>query len=155
MSTDFRLITLVVAVVIGSVLLGGGMYETLLVDRVWPRNPAIIQPARGGITRGLFWTVVHPPYELALLASLWLNWDLQPARPWLIVALACHVAARTWSFIYFIPRALRFEKIGDLTEGQRQQAKRWVRLSRVRPFIELASITALCLAILVEAGRIQ
>ena len=154
MSIDFRLITLLIAVVIGSILLGGGMYETLLVDRVWPKNPAIIQPARGGISRGLFWTTVHPPYELALLVSLWLNWGFHPARLWVIAALVVHVAARSWSFIYFIPRAIRFEKMGDLTAEQQQQANRWVRFSRLRPLIELVSIIALCAAILVEASNL-
>lgn len=43
------------AVVLGAIMLGGGIYETLLVDRVWPGNPAIIQPGRGGIDRKLFW----------------------------------------------------------------------------------------------------
>ncbi len=154
MSTDFRLIVPLVALVMGSLMLGVGIYETLLVDRVWPENPAIIQPARGGLNRALFWTIVHPPYELALFASVWLNWAFQAARPWLIVALLAHLGARAWSFAYFIPKALRFEKMGDLTGDQRQQAKRWVELSRVRPLIEIVSIIALSGTILIETGNL-
>jgi hypothetical protein len=81
-----------------------------------------LQPARGGLNRKVFWTIMHPPYELALLASVWLNWAHPAARPWVIAALVAHLVARAWSFAYFIPRALRFEKMGDLTEDQRQQA---------------------------------
>ena len=152
MSADVSLIVPLVTLALGAIVLGGGIYETLLVDRVWPLNPAIIQPARGGLNRGAFWIIVHPPYELALLASLWLNWTHPAARPWLIVALVAHFGARAWSFAYFIPRALRFEKMGDLTEDERQQAECWIRLSRVRPFIEIVSIIALGVAIIAEAG---
>jgi hypothetical protein len=152
MSANFRLIAPLAALALGSVVLGGGVYETLLVDRIWPRNPSIIQPARGGLKRGVFWTIVHPPYELALLASVWLNWTYPVARPWLVAALIAHLVGRSWSFAYFIPRALRFEKMGDLTEDDRRQAKRWVALSRVRPLIEIVSIIGLAIAIIMEAG---
>jgi hypothetical protein len=153
MSTDFGLIVLLIALVLGSATLGGGIYETVLVDRVWPGNPAIIQPTRGGLNRKVFWTLVHPPYELALLASVWLNWGFSAARPWLILALVAHFAARAWSFAYFIPRALRFEEMGALTDDQRRQADRWVELSRLRPLIEIVPIIALGIAIFLEAGN--
>jgi hypothetical protein len=152
MSLNFGLIVPLVALAFGAIVLGGGMYETLLVDRAWPRNPAIIQPARGGLDRRVFWTVAHPPYELALLASLWLNWEHPSARRWLIAALVAHFGARVWSFAYFIPMALRFEKIVDLTDDQRQLAEHWIRLSRMRPVIEIISIIALGIAVVAEAG---
>lgn len=152
MSLNFSLIVPLLALALGGIVLGGGIYETLVVDRAWPRKPAIIQPARGGLNRGAFWTVTHPPFELALLASLWLNWAHPAARSWLIAALVTHFGARAWSFAYFIPWALRFEKMGDLTEDQRRQAERWIRLSRVRPFIEFISLIAVGIAVAAEAG---
>jgi hypothetical protein len=152
MSVDFSLVAVLVALVFGAAGLGGGVYETLLVDRVWPRNPAIIQPARGGLKRGLFWGLMHPPYELALLVSVWLTWSHPAVRPWTVVALVAHLVARVWSFAYFIPRALRFEKMGDLTDDQRRQAQRWIELSRVRPFIEVVAIIALGVAVATEAA---
>lgn len=39
----------------------------------------------------------------------------------MIAALMAHFAARAWSFAYFIPRALRFENPGDLTEEQKNR----------------------------------
>jgi hypothetical protein len=152
MSANFALIVPLVALALGAIVLGGGIYETLLVDAVWPRNPAIIQPARGGLNRGLFWGLAHPPYELALLASVWLTWSHPAMRSWTALALTAHLVARAWSFAYFIPRALRFEKMGDLTEDQRQQAIHWIGLSRVRPFIEIVSIIALGVAVVTEAA---
>jgi hypothetical protein len=129
------------AMVLGAIMLGGGIYETLLVDRVWPDNPALIQPGRGGIDRAPFWIPAHTLYELALFITLWMLWSLSDARWWTVAALAVHFAARAWSMAYFIPRALRLE------------AKRWTRLSRCRPVLEAVSIMALCVAILHVAQR--
>jgi hypothetical protein len=136
------------AVVLGAIMLGGGIYETLLVDRAWPDNPAVIQRSRGGINRALFWMPAHSLYELALFITLWMMWNASEARWWTVAALVVHFAARAWSMAYFIPRALRFEKLGDLTEEQRLEAKRWTRLSRFRPVLEAVSIMALCVTIL-------
>jgi hypothetical protein len=136
------------AVVLGAIMFGGGIYETLLVDRVWPDNPAVIQPERGGLDRKLFWMPAHTLYELALFISLWMLWSAGDARWWIAAALVVHFAARAWSMAYFIPRALRFEKLGDLTQEQRLEARRWTRLSRYRPALEAVSIIALCAAIL-------
>jgi anti-sigma-K factor RskA len=66
----------------------------------------------------------------------------------MIVALVFHVLARVWSFAYFIPRALRFEKSGNLSKEQSLAARRWTRLSRWRPMLAAASIVALCLLVL-------
>jgi hypothetical protein len=130
------------AVVLGAIGLGGGIYETLLVDRVWPGNPMIIQPSRGGLNRGLFWGPIHSLYEATLLVSAWMVWSDSYARSWMIVALIVHFVTRAWSFAYFIPKALRFEKAGDLTEEQADLARRWIRLSRCRPVLEAIAILA-------------
>jgi hypothetical protein len=141
------------ALVLGAIGLGGGVYETLVVDPVWPDNPAIIRRGRGGISRARFWAPAHSLYELALLISLWMVWSVTVARWWTIAALAIHLAARAWSFAYFIPRALRFEKLGELTEEQRREALRWTRLSRCRPVLSVCSIVAQCIVILQFALR--
>jgi hypothetical protein len=139
--------------VLGAIGLGGGIYETLLVDRVWPDHPTVIQPKRGGINRGLFWMPVQTLYELALLISAWMVWSVADVRWWIVAALGFHFTARVWSAIYFIPKALRFEKLGDLTDEQVHEARRWTRLSRYRPLLETGSIIAQCIAIVHFASR--
>lgn len=136
------------ALVLGAIGLGGGVYETLLVDAVWPDNPSIIRRGHGGINRARFWAPVHSFYELALLISLWMVWSVAAARCWTLAALAIHLAARAWSFAYFIPRALRFEKLAELTDERRREARRWTQLSKCRPLLEACSIMALCVVIL-------
>jgi hypothetical protein len=145
-------ITPLIALIFGTIGLGGGIYETLLVDRVWPDNLAIIQPQRGGLDRKLFWVPIHTLYEVALLASVWQLWSNSYARSWIFVALVAHFVSRAWSFAYFIPKALRFEKLNELTDSEVHLARQWVRLSRCRPVLEAASIISLGAAILHLGG---
>jgi len=137
-----------IAVVFGAIGLGGGIYEALLVDRVWPDNLAIIQPRRGGLDRKRFWIPIHTLYEIALLASAWTSWSNIYARYWIVVALGAHFVSRAWSFAYFIPRALRFEKLSELNDSDAQLARRWTHLSWRRGVLETVSIISLSAAIL-------
>jgi hypothetical protein len=136
------------AVVCGTIALGGGIYETLLVDRVWPDNIVFIQPRRGGLDRKFFWAPIHTLYEIALLVSAWTLWGDTYARSWIVVALIVHFGTRAWSFAYFIPKALQFERLSKLTESQIYIARKWIRLSRCRPILEAVSIISLSAAIL-------
>jgi hypothetical protein len=141
-------ITPLIAIILGAIGLGGGIYETLLVDRVWPDNLAIIQPKRGGLDRKLFWVPINTLYEIALLASAWTLWGNSYARSWIIVALVAHFVSRSWSFAYFIPQAVRFENLSSLTDSELHLARRWTHLSRCRPLLEAVSIISLGAAIL-------
>jgi hypothetical protein len=136
------------AIVFGGIGLGGGIYETRVVDARWPTNPAIIQPRRGGINRGVFWAPVHILYELTLIVSVWFAWKDHQVRWWILAALATHLAARAWSFAYFIPNALRFEKLNVFSEEQTCRARRWTLLSRCRIVMQAVSLIALCGALL-------
>jgi hypothetical protein len=72
----------------------------------------------------------------------------------MIVALVTHFGSRAWSFAYFIPGALRFEKMGDLTEEQFRSARRWIRLSRCRPVLEAVAIVSECAVIVHFAAAV-
>ncbi len=142
------MITPLIAIILGAIAFGGGIYETLLVDRVWPDNLAIIQPKRGGLDRKLFWGPINTLYEIALLACAWKLWSDSYARSWIIVALLAHFVSRTWSFAYFIPKAVRFENLSALTDSELHLARKWTRLSRCRPVLEVVSIISLGATIL-------
>ena len=144
--------TVLVAAIVGAAGLGGGVYETLLVDRVWPRMPVLIQPGRGGINRKLFWGPVHGLFELTLLAAVWSTWAEPTVRIWVWSAVAVHLAVRIWSFAYFIPMALRFEmgSIGD-REATAKAAKTWVGLSLWRLPLELLAVILLLVALVQSA----
>jgi hypothetical protein len=97
---------------------------------VWPDNLAIIQPKRRGLDRKLFWIPIHTLYEVALLASVWTLWSNTRARSWIVVALVAHFVSRAWSFAYFIPMALRFEKLSELNDAEIHLFLRRFRLFR-------------------------
>lgn len=146
--------TIMIAAILGTIGLGGGIYETLLVDRVWPSQPMLIQPERGGINRKLFWGPIHGLFELALLLAVWLTWAHPAIRSWIWLALAAHLAARIWSFAYFIPMALRFEtELADDTGTASKAATKWVRLSRWRLPIEFLAVLFLFIALAKLAGN--
>jgi hypothetical protein len=86
-----------------------------------------------------------------LLLNVWMAWRDTYARQWIIAALAAHLFTRAVSFAYFIPRALRFEKAGNLTDAQREAARRWTSLSPYRLITEAFAIAALCV-VLVHIG---
>jgi len=147
MQPTFVMVVVVAALVLAAIRIGSGFYECFLVDRVWPKNPALIQPDRGGIDRKLFWIPVHIAFELTMLTALWLSWSDVPIRTWLLVAAASHVAMRVWSAVYFIPKALKFERVEDWTPDLRARAEAWVRLSVWRLPLDLVTLFALCAAV--------
>jgi len=154
MSEAMDFYAIMISVLLGTAGLGGGLYETLLVDRVWPRTPMLIQPDRGGINRKLFWGPMHGLFELALIATIFLTWNDAGIAHWVWAAFAAHLIARVWSFAYFIPMAMRFEA-GSAEGGAPapDAARKWVRLSRWRLPMELLAVIFLLLALAKLAGE--
>jgi hypothetical protein len=113
------------------VSLGGGLYECSVIDPFWPRQPALIQPGRGGISRKRFWIPVHVAFEVALIVSIALAWSHPPVRTFLLMACASHAVMRVWSAFDFIPKALAFER-ADPAAISEQEARAWTRRSVVR-----------------------
>jgi hypothetical protein len=140
------------ALVLGATALGGGLYETVLIDRCWPRMPEMIQPQRGGINRGMFWGPVHGLFEITLLVALWLAWAALEARPWIIAAFAVHLATRAWSFAYFIPLAIRFQNADTASQMQDETKHQWVTLSRWRVLLNGGVLVMLTTAIVKIIG---
>lgn len=136
--------TLVAVTVLSSAILGGGVYECVVVDPSWPKQPELIQPFRGGISRGRFWLPVHALFEILLVVCLIRAWIWPSVRFWLLLALACHATARLWSALDFIPKALAFEKAATVNESS---ARRWTRRSRFRLPMALLTVALLLAAL--------
>ena len=146
------LYALLAALVVGAIALGGGIYETALIDRSWPRKPEIIQPERGGINRAMFWGPIHSVFELALLLALWLAWAAPQARLCIIAAVIIHFATRVWSFVYFIPLAMKFQDVDKASQLHEDKKYQWVRLSPWRVLLEAAVLLMLATAIVKLIG---
>lgn len=134
------------------VSLGGGLYEYTAIDPVWPRQPELIQPARGGISRKRFWIPAHTVFELLLIASLAMAWSVPAVRVALLVALASHAVMRVWSAVDFIPRALAFER-AEPDAISVDAARRWTRRSLLRLPLDLVTCGAMLVAFL-QAARL-
>jgi hypothetical protein len=144
----------IVAIAAGLALasLGGGLYEFLVIDPVWPRRPDLIQPQRGGVSRRRFWIPAHVSFELLLIASLAVTWGQTTTRTPLLIALASHAAMRIWSALDFIPKALAFERAEPDTIVE-TAARRWSRRSLGRLPLDLVTCVAM-LSALVSSARL-
>ena len=141
---------LIAAVIALSAVLGGGMYEHLVIDASWPERPDLIQPNRGGVRRGRFWLPAHLLFEVLLLCSLAVSWKLPAIRLWLLAALGIYIATRLWSAFDFIPKALAFEKADVIDETL---ARKWILKSKFRLPLELLTLSFLLNALRVAFGR--
>ncbi|MEE6164736.1 MULTISPECIES: hypothetical protein [unclassified Mycolicibacterium] len=140
------LVLIAVATLLACVLVGGGLYETLVVDPAWPRRPGIIQARNGGISRRRFWIPAHSLFELVVVVAVVAAWGDAPVRTALLVALASHAVMRIWTLLYFVPKAVAFEK-ADPVEVDEAAALRWTRHSLLRLPLDLVTATALLTAL--------
>src|ERR1700756_2940930 len=53
-SSAFSLVLIAITTLAACVTLGGGLYEFLVIDPVWPKRPGIIQSRNGGVSRARF-----------------------------------------------------------------------------------------------------
>lgn len=146
------LIPVAIATALALISLGGGLYETGVVDPAWPRRPDIVHPARGGISRKRFWIPAHIAFECLLIAALVLTWSEPSIRILLLVALGSHAVMRIRSAFDFIPKALAFER-ADPASVEESTARAWTRRSRLRLILDLI-VCAAMLSALVIAGRL-
>lgn len=144
---DWLTILVAVSAAFALMLVGGGLYEFLVVDPAWPRRPELIQPSRGGVSRRRFWIPVHTAFELSLIASLIAAWDAPEVRTPLLLALASHGTMRLWSAFDFIPKALAFER-ADPTTIDTAAAQRWTRRSMARVPLDLVTCGAMLTALM-------
>jgi hypothetical protein len=89
---------------------GGGIYESVVLDPVWPGRPAIIQAQHGGVSRRRFWIPVHGAVEVALIAAVIVTWGHPEVRTPMLIALASHAVVRVWSLIDLVPKVVAFQK---------------------------------------------
>ena len=140
------LVLIAAATLTACALLGGGLYETVVVDPVWPKRPGIIQPRNGGISRRRFWIPAHTVFEVLLIVSLIAAWRAPDVRLALLIALTSHAAMRVWSLVDFVPKAIAFEK-ADPASVDEDAALAWTRRSLARMALDLVTCVAMLAAL--------
>jgi hypothetical protein len=140
------LVLIAVTTLVACATVGGGLYEFLVVDPVWPKRPGIIQPRNGGVSRARFWMPVHTAFEVLLIATLVVAWGDAAVRTALLVALVSHAVMRVWSLADFVPKALAFEK-ADPATVEEADAVRWTRRSLLRMPLDVITCGAMLVAL--------
>jgi hypothetical protein len=128
------------------IAIAGGLYEFSVLDPAWPDRLDLIQPARGGVNRKVFWIPLHAVLTLLLPLALWASWRTRPARNAVLLAIASYAVMRAWTGIYFVPAALRFEEAAEVTPALLEEARRWAQLSMLRAPLDVATAAALWIA---------
>jgi hypothetical protein len=144
-------LTLLFACFSVALAVGGGIYESIVINPLWSAQPpasfAIIQKGTG-VPLQRFWIPVHILITIVLLASLITNWTYADRRKLIVIALISYVVMRAWSFAYFIPEMLRFQNV-PLDQPRNaallDRVSRWTRLTWFREPLDL--ITQICLLV--------
>jgi hypothetical protein len=151
-------LTLLFACFSVALAVGGGIYESIVINPQWSARPpgsfAIIQKGTG-VPLQKFWIPVHILITIGLIASLITNWNYAERRSLIIIALISYVVMRVWSFAYFIPEMLKFQNVPldqPPTAALLDRVRRWTRLTWFRQPLDL--ITQFCLLIALTRSKI-
>ncbi|HEU5255515.1 MAG TPA: DUF1772 domain-containing protein [Vicinamibacterales bacterium] len=126
--------------VMGSLILGAGVYESFVIHPAWSRKPpeSFVGFVGSPVSRmniSAFWMAATPLYALsglgALAVALWAGSREVP----LVLSAVCAVSAVAWTVAYFRPTIHRFldDGGGNTPAGRLQsEARRWTRLNWIR-----------------------
>ena len=126
--------------VMGSLVLGAGVYESFVVHPAWSRKPpesfvGFVGSPVSRMNLPAFWMAATPLYALSGLGALAVALSAGRREVPLILSAVCAVSAVAWTLGYFRPTIHRFlEHGGGNTPAGRLQseARRWVRLNWIR-----------------------
>lgn len=130
--------------------IGGGLYEGWILTPLWsqnlPQNLWMIQPESGtsqsGVGLEIFWMPVHGVITLSVLLAMVLCFKQRKTRALLFWGFASYLVMRTWSFAYFIPEMIAFQKIdvsAALDPSWVERVERWTTLTWWRMPLDLLS----------------
>ena len=105
---NIRLVSTAIALVASAMLLGAGVYESVVVAPNFHGAPASLQHARGfyhATNPGMLFRVLSPALQLSLLLALLCNWRPVAATRWrLAAALTFAIVSDVITFAFHYPR---------------------------------------------------
>jgi hypothetical protein len=137
------LMLLAVTTLVACALVGGRLYEILVVDPAWPKRPGIVQPHNGGVSRRRFSVPVHTAFEILLILTLIGAWGHPQVRVALLIALVSHGAVRVWSLLDVGPAVEKADPAGVDAAA----AVAWTRRSLLRLPLDLIAGVAMLAAL--------
>lgn len=105
---NFRLVFAAIALVSSAMLLGTGLYQSVVDAPNHKGAPTSLEHARGfyhATNPGMFFRALVPATQLFLLLAIVLNWRSAPGMRWtLVAALSCLIATDVITFRFHYPR---------------------------------------------------
>ncbi len=105
---NLRLVSVAIALVVSAMLLGAGVYESVVVAPNFQGAPISLEHARGfyhATNPGVFFRVLSPATQLLLLVALVCNWGPVPVTRWRLAgALALAILGDVITFKFHYPR---------------------------------------------------
>jgi hypothetical protein len=134
-----------------ALMLGGGIYESVVICPQWRANPPasfrIIQQSTG-VPLQRFWIPVHVAITVLMIGAVTSNWGYSQRRDLLLIGAGSYIVMRLWSAVYFIPEMLCFQKVpleSAATPELLSRVKRWTTLTWLREPLDI--ITQVCLLV--------
>ena len=103
------IVVLWLLVVSSGVLVGGAVFDTVVLQPMWSAAPPLSVTAwPHGAIQSRFFQVVTPGWALLSLVAFALSYALpEAARPWARTAGVVGVVVLVWTVAYFVPRVIR------------------------------------------------
>jgi hypothetical protein len=155
---NIRLVSTAIALVASAMLLGAGVYESVVVAPNFHGAPPSLQHAPGfchATNPGMLFRVLSPALQLSLPLALLCNWRPVAATRWrLAAALALAIVSDVIPFAFHYPRnTILFSASLTATPADLDRvATEWVMGNRVRIAVVLPTVI-LVIASLVRISR--
>ena len=122
-------ILLWLSIVVWGCMLGGIIYETLVVVPVWsaapPESMAVMMHPRYPIVPGRMWMPFSNLHTLISIAVLIAAWNQRSRRMWLLFAFAIVILSHIMQFGYFWPTNLAMVEPGVSPADAASMANQW------------------------------
>ena len=147
---NLRLLALAAAIVASGILLGGSIYDSLvLAPNMNGHLPQSLEQGRQfmhAATPASFFRLISPLTQITLLLAVIFCWKVRVARWWPVIGLLAALAGDGLTFAYFYPRnALLFgAPLAQPVEVLAAAAHEWAQMNWVRvALVTLAMVSAL------------
>ena len=155
---NLRLISVAIALVASAMLLGAGVYESVVVAPNFQGAPISLEHARGfyhAANPGMFFRVLSPATQLLLLVALVCNWGPVPLTRWRLAgALVLAILADVITFTFHYPRnaILFFDPLTGPAADLDRVGREWAAGNYARIALILTVVT-LVMASIIRIAR--
>lgn len=150
MKFELKTILLFLVVYLWATLLGGIIYEHIVLHPVYlsalPDSSVLIN-GKYGLHQAKFWQMIHPILVTLLVVSFVLNWRWKARRNLISVSAVIYVFVLISTFIYFVPELMQFQNSPNVPDVSPTEwfarGQRWQILSIIRGVIMFAGFLPL------------